>query len=143
MNNSEIFAARLKNARVMKGFSMDELVSKLGNTISKMTISKYEKCQLAPNSSIIISLAKTLNQPVDYFFRPFTMKIDSIRFRKLKSRLSAKDEKSIKENIADLIERYINIEEVCTASVKFESPFDDEIFSFEQIKKSAILLRKK
>ncbi|MBE6503971.1 MAG: DNA-binding protein, partial [Methanobrevibacter sp.] len=42
MTQNEIFAARLKNARVMKGYSMDDLVSAMGNNISKMAISKYE-----------------------------------------------------------------------------------------------------
>ena len=70
MNQKEIFAQRLKNARIMKGYSMDELVSAMGNNISKMSISKYEKCQLSPNSSVIISLSKALEQPVDYFFKP-------------------------------------------------------------------------
>lgn len=82
MSQNEIFAARLKNARVMKGYSMDDLVSAMGNNISKMAISKYEKNQISPNSTVIISLAKALNQPVDYFFRPFTLQIESIKFRK-------------------------------------------------------------
>ena len=68
MTQDEIFSQRLKNARIMKGFSMDELVAAMGNNLSKMTISKYEKCQLSPNSSVIISLSKALEQPVDYFF---------------------------------------------------------------------------
>ena len=42
MTQNEIFAQRLKNARVMKGYSMDELVAAMGNSLSKMAISKYE-----------------------------------------------------------------------------------------------------
>ena len=45
MNQKEIFAQRLKNARVMKGYSMDELVSAMGNNLSKMSISMKEKSQ--------------------------------------------------------------------------------------------------
>ena len=60
MTQNEIFAQRLKNARVMKGYSMDELVAAMGNSLSKMTISKYEKCQLAPSSTVLISLSKAL-----------------------------------------------------------------------------------
>lgn len=132
MEKKEIFAARLKNARVMKGYSMDELVAAMGNYISKMAISKYEKCQLSPNSTILISLANALGQPVDYFFRPFTLQIDSVKFRKAKSNLAKKQEESIKENIADLVERYINIEEICDCAVKFRSPFEKEISTREE-----------
>ncbi len=49
MTQNEIFAQRLKNARIMRGYSMDGLVAAMGNNLSKMSISKYEKCQLSPN----------------------------------------------------------------------------------------------
>lgn len=68
MEMKEIFAKRLKSARLMKGLSMDDLVSAMDNSISKMAISKYENGLLAPNSTILIALSKALNQPVDYFF---------------------------------------------------------------------------
>lgn len=142
MNKNEIFALRLKNARIMKGYSMDELVSKMGNNVSKMAISKYENCQLAPNSTIIISLSKALQQPIDYFFRPFSVQIESIKFRKTRSRLPAKQEKAIKESVSDLIERYLNIEETCNASVNFSSPLVESIDSDSDIKKSALKIRK-
>ena len=141
MNQNEIFAQRLKNARVMRGFSMDDLVDAMGNNISKMSISKYENCQLAPNSSIVIAFSKALNQPVDYFFRPFALHIDSIKFRKNKSKLTAKLEKAIKENISDLIERYINIEEICNASVLFNSPVKNIVLGDEEVKEAAKRVR--
>ena len=117
MANLSIFSARLKNARIMKGLSMDELCSSMGNIVSKMTISKYENGLLAPNSSVIIALSKALEQPIDYFFRPFTVQVNSVRFRK-KSTLPQKKENSLRETIADLMERYINIEEICSAATE-------------------------
>lgn len=141
MTQNEIFAQRLKNARVMKGYSMDELVAAMGNSLSKMAISKYEKCQLSPSSTVLISLSKALGQPVDYFFRPFTMQIESVKFRKHKSKLSVKQEESIKQNISDMFERYITIEEICNASVKFVSPFKKPVSSAEQVKEAALKLR--
>lgn len=141
MEKNEVFAQRLKNARIMKGFSMDELVSAMGNSLSKMAISKYEKCQLSPSSSAIIALSKALGQPVDYFFKPFTLQTKSINFRKLKSRLGVKQENSIKESISDLVERYINIEEICNAGILFESPIGSKIASAQHVKEAALELR--
>ena len=141
MTQNEIFAQRLKNARVMKGYSMDELVSAMGNSLSKMAISKYEKCQLSPSSTVLISLSKALGQPVDYFFRPFTMQIESVKFRKHKSKLAVKQEESIRQNISDMFERYITIEEICNASVKFVSPFKKPLSSAAQVKEAALKLR--
>jgi len=141
MNLEEIFAKRLKNARIMQGKSMEELAKAMQNNYSKMAISKYEKGQLAPNSEALIAFAEALNLPVDYFFRPFTVQIDSIKFRKLKSKLGSKLENSIKENINDMIERYMDIEEICNATTLFEKPFADKISSPEQVKEAARVLR--
>ena len=112
MAELSIFSARLKNARIMKGLSMDELCASMGNKVSKMAISKYEKGLMAPSSDIVIALSKALHQPIDYFFRPFAVQVESVRFRK-KSSLPQKKENGIREAIADLMERYINIEEIC------------------------------
>ncbi len=140
MKEMEIFGQRLRNARIMKGLSMDELCSLMGNTISKMAISKYERGDLSPNSNIVIKFSEALGQPVDYFFRPFSFQISDIQFRK-KSKLSVKQAKAIKEAIADNIEKYLNIEEICNLSIDFERP-DWKIASPEDAKKCALKLRK-
>ena len=90
MEVKEIFAQRLKSARVMKGYSMDELVAAMGNNLSKMTISKYEKGQIAPSSTVLIALSNALEQPIDYFFRPISIQVDSIKFRKKKEQIVCK-----------------------------------------------------
>lgn len=141
MTNLSIFSARLKNARIMKGLSMDELCLSMGNVVSKMTISKYENGLLAPNSGIVIALSKALNQPIDYFFRPFSVQVESVKFRK-KSSLPQKKENSLRETIADLMERYINIEEICSDSI-VKSPIPQiKASSAEDVKAAAALIRK-
>ena len=98
MANSEIFGQRLKNARIMRGYSMDDLCARIGNAVSKMAVSKYESGCMVPNSTIVIKLANALEMPIDYFFRPFQFEISDIQFRK-KSRLPVKQEKTIKETV--------------------------------------------
>lgn len=139
MKELEVFGQRLRNARIMKGLSMDELCSLMNSTISKMAISKYERGDLSPNSSILIKFSEALGQPVDYFFRPFSLQISEIQFRK-KSKLSVKQANSIKETIADSIEKYLNIEEICNSVTKFEKP-DWCVSNSEEAKKYAIKLR--
>ena len=136
MEMKEIFAKRLKSARLIKGLSMDDLVSAMDNSISKMAISKYENGLLAPNTTILIALSKALNQPVDYFFRPFDIKVESIKFRK-KTKLGAKQEKAIKEEINDLVERYMSIESICNCLAQFSSPVKECISIKSDVKKAA------
>ncbi len=143
MEGQNIFAERLKNARVMKGWSMDELVGRMDGAVSKMAISKYERSELKPSSSVVIALSKALELPVDYFFRPFSLEIKSIKFRKCKTKLSIKEENAIRERVADLIERYTGIEETCNARVEFSSPVNGMISSEEDAIEAARECRRK
>ncbi len=118
MNHLKNFGKRLKNARIMKGLSMDELCQKMDNSLSKMAISKYENGKSMPNSTVLISLAKALNVSVEYFFRPSVFSVESIHFRK-KASLPQKKISSLKEVISDFAERYIEIEDICAV----ENPF--------------------
>ena len=84
MEIEKIFARRLKSARVMAGWSMDMICEKIGNLISKQSISKYENGKMMPDSTILIALAKALDVDPDYFFRPFLFDMDEfeVSFRK-------------------------------------------------------------
>lgn len=117
----DVFGARLKNARVINGMSMDDLCAKMNNLVSKQTISKYESGKMLPNSTNLIALANALNVRPDYLLRPFTVSLDKIEFRK-KSKMSVKEEKTIKEKIRDKIERYIEVEEILGISSDFINP---------------------
>lgn len=68
------------------------------------------------------------------------MQIESVKFRKHKSKLAVKQEESIRQNISDMFERYITIEEICNASVKFVSPFKKPLSSAAQVKEAALKL---
>ena len=66
---NEIFAYRLKNARIQQGFgSVESLAKELG--VSKQMISKYEKGLSMPDGGKLIALANILGVKPDYFFMP-------------------------------------------------------------------------
>jgi Zn-dependent peptidase ImmA (M78 family)/DNA-binding XRE family transcriptional regulator len=106
-----IFSIRLKQARIMRGLSMDSLCEKANNIVSKQAISKYESGKMMPDSTTLIALSNALSVGIDYFFRPITVSIDNIEFRK-KSKLSLRQIDSIKEIVKDKLERYFEIEAI-------------------------------
>lgn len=111
MGTNEVFAKRLKMARVIKGYSMDKLIEKMNPKVSKMSISKYESGEMLPDSSILISLSKALEQNIDWFFSPLRVSIQDVNFRK-RSTLNKKMEDSIKQEVIEFAERYIEIENI-------------------------------
>lgn len=121
---SDVFAKRLKSARVMTGLSQDELVERIGGLVSKNAISKYEKGLMMPNSNVLIALAKALDVKTDFFYREFSVSIENIEFRK-RSNLGKKRENSIKESVLDVVNRYLELEQFLNIHSDFINPIND------------------
>ena len=77
---------------------MEELGQSVQPNVSRQAINKYEKGQSMPDSRMLISLGMALGVKPDYFFRPFTVEVDKVMFRK-KSRFSEKDALAVKGNL--------------------------------------------
>ena len=60
----EIFAKRLRQARVKEKISMEALSRLLNGLVSKQAISKYETAKMMPSSTILIALADALHPQI-------------------------------------------------------------------------------
>ena len=91
--------------------SQRELSNKLEGQVSPTAIEKYEKGLMMPSSSALILLSKALDMKLDYFFRPFTVAIDTKKFEFRKSAsMGVKKVESIKYMVCAEIEKYLEIE---------------------------------
>jgi Zn-dependent peptidase ImmA (M78 family)/DNA-binding XRE family transcriptional regulator len=144
MELEEIFARRLKSARVMAGWSMDMLCEKIENLISKQSISKYENGKMMPDSTVLIKIANALKVTPDYFFRPFLFNMDEfeVSFRK-KNTVKVYETNSIKEKIRDKVERYLEIENILGIKNEFhfQSYTNAILSSVQDIKAQALRVR--
>ena len=61
-----IVSIKIKQGRLLNAFSLQDLADMIG--VSKQMISKYEKGDSMPSSSILIKMAKSLKVKIDYFF---------------------------------------------------------------------------
>lgn len=119
---------RIKSARILAGLSLRELSSELEGIVSHTAISKYEKGELIPDSRILIALSNALNVRTDYFLKPNNIEISKIEFRK-KSSVSVKVINSLKENIKDCVERYIELESFLNIENVFENPIQNLVIT--------------
>ena len=109
-----IFANRLIAARKMAGMSLQNLADKLGNIVTKQSLNKYEQGKMKPDSKLIIQLASVLNVSVDYFFAKPSVEVTLINvdFRKYSSRLRKSEESSVIEKSREILERYLELEDI-------------------------------
>jgi Zn-dependent peptidase ImmA (M78 family)/DNA-binding XRE family transcriptional regulator len=130
------FSERLKSARVMKGYSLQDLTDSLDNAVSKQALNKYEQGLMKPESSILLMICNALEVRPDYFSRETSINLENVEFRKLK-KLSSKESARIKEKTIDILERYFELEDVLGIDVVFENPISDiEINSYADVEKA-------
>jgi len=139
------FATRLISARKMAGLSLQSLSDRLGNVVTKQSLSKYEQGKMKPDSDLVIALSNILNIPVNYFYTEPSVEIQfkNIDFRKYSSKLSGAEEESIQEKAKEVFERYFELENLLnmseqTAILSFSKP----ILSTTDAEDAANALRK-
>lgn len=116
------FAERLKAARMMRGFSLQELADKLDNLVSKQALNRYEQGIMKPNSEVLLALCKVLEVRSEYFSREPKVNLHDIEFRKLK-KLSARENSKVVQQTIDFLERYIELEDILGIESKFKNEF--------------------
>ena len=137
-----VFAKKLKSARLLSGLSLRKLAEKITIDLSAQALNLYEKGERKPDSSIIIALSEALQVPIDYFFRDSNIKLGNVEFRK-KSKLGKKDIQQIKEFVIDYLERYIEIERILNVQYKFSNPLETILInSIDDIEIASQELRK-
>lgn len=136
------FGSRLKLARKMAGFSLQELADALSNKVTKQSLNKYEMGLMNPSGEVLIAISSTLKIKPDYFLKKDQVELGEILFRK-KASLSKKNEESIVEKVRDYVERYLEIENILGVSTEFKNPLNNfKISNKNDIEIAAIKLRK-
>lgn len=121
LSMKERFGKRLRTARNMAGLSQDGLVEAIGGKVSKNAISKYERGEMLPDQEVMDALAEALGVKSAYFFRPFKVEIREVAFRKDPS-LSKEGQDRLKGITSDILERYLELEELLGIASSFENP---------------------
>jgi len=136
-----LFGQRLERTRRMRGMSLRALAGSIGNIVSYNALHKYEQGEMLPDSTVLRALAKALGQTTDLFFRPFTVSLNAIAFRK-KSGLGARAKASLREEAAEYFERYLEVEQALGLDVTFTNPLGDVVIrSGDDIEAAAVKLR--
>ena len=120
---------------------MQQLCVMMNDIVTKQSVSKYERGESMPDSTILIALCKALNITPDYLFRENRSALNNVHYRKL-TRLNAKEEKSINLMVEDAIERINEIEDICGIERHFDaSSFTCQVKSLNDVFSTATKLR--
>ncbi|WP_026461377.1 helix-turn-helix domain-containing protein [Adhaeribacter aquaticus] len=118
------FPERLRSARKMRGWSLQELANQVG-IISKQALGKYEQGLMKPEESTLYALTKALGVKADYFLKPQRVTLGPVEFRK-KSSLKVKESATLAEQIRDYLERYLEMQELLQVKNEFVNPLGEK-----------------
>jgi Zn-dependent peptidase ImmA (M78 family)/DNA-binding XRE family transcriptional regulator len=133
---------RIKRARVLKGYSLDDLALRIGD-ITKQALSKYENGQSTPNSTRLLQLAKALELSPEYFFRSDIVELAPLEFRKL-AKMPKKRQAQVTERIREHLERYIALEncfDLADVTIQADPAQIIPVSSFDEAEAAASQLR--
>ncbi|HEY2648004.1 MAG TPA: XRE family transcriptional regulator [Puia sp.] len=137
------FPERLKAARKMNGYSLQDLSDVIGNQFNKQSLQRLETGEAKPDSQTISLLSKALHLPSDYFVRETVVQLEELRFRKLK-KLPAKEVDKISALTVDYLERYLELEDMLGLDNKISFiPKTYPLKNEDDIEKAVLYLRKK
>ncbi|MFP4172723.1 MAG: helix-turn-helix domain-containing protein [Candidatus Hydrogenedentota bacterium] len=105
------FGERLRQARVMRGYSLRGLAKALEGRVSHAALQKYERGEAYPGSEVLLALAEVLNLRPDYFFHPRPVTLSGIEFRK-RTTFGKKAAEQVREQAREFFERYLEIEAI-------------------------------
>ncbi len=134
------FGKRLNLARKKAGLTYRGLSEILEGAVSHTALSRYEKNEMFPSSTVLISLSKALKVPMDFFFRSDPIGDLTVDFRK-HSKLSKTDEAKIQSTVQDTLERYIEAAEASGVDFTYGLPQisvtlqNDAIYAAEEVRK--------
>lgn len=135
---------RIKQARKIRGMSQRLLAERAG--VSAQAISKYERDMNAPSSGVLLRLAKALGVGVEFFVRPRSVLSITPDYRRRRA-FPKKREAALIAEIADWLERYIEIERILRPDLggllfEFSPGFPRAVSSMEEVEAAALDLRR-
>ena len=134
---------RLKQFRLAKGFSLDELVAAIGGIVSKVALSKYERNIIKPSNKVLSAIAKALDVKVINLAVPPRITIEFVAYRK-SSGLAKKEQLKVESLVSSVLEDRVKIQDMLFPSTNPNIPVKKyKINSLEDVESASVNLRNK
>lgn len=127
----QCFGERLKAARKIKGWSLQDLANHTDNSITKQALSKYEADLMQPSRKILLLLSAALGVKPGYFESQPAIKLPEFEFPR-KGTISTKQIESIKEKVKSVLENQLQAEALLQITARFSNPIKDISVSNEE-----------
>lgn len=134
---------RIKQLRLARGLSLDELSDAMGGIVTKQALSKYELGASMPSAPVLNQLARALNVKAMELWSGPAFEVKFLGYRKRLS-LAQRWQESFEANLSRRLEERIRLQEYCYSNVIFDLPVHAyDVQSESEAERAAESLREK
>lgn len=135
-----MIGARLRQARLAAGLSLEDLASKLDRPISKQALSKYESNKSQPSTSTLVDLSRALGIRVSRLLSEPEVTVTWAGFRKCAALLKSR-EASITALATQKLENELHLRHLFHIAEQHDLPPPIPVRTFEEAENAAELVR--
>lgn len=121
MKTNPIFAQKLKQLRLSRGWTLDELVARIGGIVTKQSLSKYELGLAQPSAPILTKIASVFNMKTIQLLTEPKYRIELIAYRK-KCALRKKEQTRIENLVKENFEERLKIQDIVCPNAILDIP---------------------
>lgn len=136
-----LIGSRLRQIRLSRGLTLDELASDMGGIVTKQAISKYESGKSQPSHVVLNKLSSALGIRASNLCQETHFTVQFHGFRK-QSKLGEREQARIQSQVTQMLEYRIRLQNLYSKETAKSLPFKQlEVGSFDDIEVAANKLR--
>ncbi len=136
-------SSRLKQLRLARGMSLEELSRKMGGIVTKQALSKYEQGKAKPTPRVLTKLAAALGVKAAHLFSEPKVFVEFVAYRKC-SKMAKKEQAKVENIIKQVLEERVRLQELVHSDNGSSLPIHSlRIKSVEDAEERAMDLRYK
>jgi transcriptional regulator with XRE-family HTH domain len=116
-----MISQKIKQLRLSKGWSLDELVAQMGGVVTKQAVSKYELGLSKPSASVLTKMAGAFNLKTIQLFLEPKYRIEFIAYRKTAA-LRKKEQFRIENLVKEGLESRLRIQNLVCSDASLDIP---------------------
>lgn len=141
MREITILAQKIKQLRLSRGWTLDELVARIGGVVTKQAISKYELGLDRPSAPVLTKIAGAFNLKTIQLLLEPKYRIEFIAYRK-RSALRKKEQLRIENFVKESLEERLKIQNLVCPDATLNVPIRKfNINRLDEVEKAADTIR--
>lgn len=135
-----MIGARVRQARLAAGLSLDQLASKLTRPLTKQALSKYETNKSEPSASTLVDIARALAVKPSYLLSEPEVSVTWAAYRK-RSSLSTRNQETITAIATRRLESELQLRNLFGVGLKDTLPREIPVYDAQTAEQAAELVR--